>query len=43
MQFRTILAASTAIFICAASAQAAEVAALSGDNTISIVDPAASR
>ena len=38
MQFRTILAASAAVIIGAAAAQAAEVAALSGDNTISIVN-----
>ena len=38
MQFRTILAASAAVIITAASAQAAELAALTGDNTISIVD-----
>ena len=38
MQFRTILAASAAVIISAAAAQAAEVAALSGDNTISIVN-----
>ena len=38
MQFRTILAASAAVIISAVSAQAAEVAALTGDNTVSIVD-----
>ena len=38
MHFRTILAASAAVIIGAAAAQAAEVAALSGDNTISIVN-----
>ena len=38
MHFRTILAASAAVIISAAAAPAAEVAALSGDNTISIVD-----
>ena len=38
MQFKTILAASAAVIIGAVSAQAAEVAALSGDNTISIVN-----
>ena len=38
MQFRTILAASAAVIVGAAAAQAAEVAALSGDNTISIVN-----
>jgi Domain of unknown function (DUF4394) len=35
---RTILAASAALLIGATAAQAAEVAALSGDNTVSIVD-----
>jgi WD40 repeat protein len=38
MHFRTILAASAAILLTAAAGHAAEVAALSGDNTISIVD-----
>ena len=38
MHIRTILAASAAVIISAASAQAAEVAALTGDNTVSIVD-----
>ena len=38
MHFRTILAASAAVIVSAAAAQSAEVAALSGDNTISIVD-----
>ena len=38
MHFRTILAASAAVIIGAAAAQAAEVAALSGDDTISIVN-----
>ena len=38
MQFRTILAASAAAIVGSVSAQAAEVAALSGDNTIAIVD-----
>jgi hypothetical protein len=38
MHFRTILAASAAVIISAAAAQAAEVAALSGDNMISIVN-----
>ena len=38
MHIRTILAASAAVIITAASAQAAEVAALTGDNTVSIVD-----
>ena len=34
MHFQTILAASAAILLSTAAAQAAEVAALSGDNTI---------
>ena len=38
MNIRTILAASAAVLIGSAAAQAAEVAALSGDNTVSIVD-----
>jgi hypothetical protein len=38
MHFRTILAASAAVMISAAAAQAAEVAALWGDNSISIVN-----
>ncbi len=38
MYIRTILAASAAVIIGAASAQAAEVAAWTGDNTVSIVD-----
>jgi uncharacterized protein DUF4394 len=38
MTIRTILAASAALLIGTAAAQAAEVAALSGDNTVSIVD-----
>ena len=38
MNIRTILAASAALLIGATAAQAAEVAALSGDNTVSIVD-----
>lgn len=38
MNIRTILAASAALLIGTAAAQAAEVAALSGDNTVSIVD-----
>ena len=38
MHFRTILAASAAVIISVAAVQAAEVAALSGDNTISIVN-----
>ncbi len=38
MKFRTVLAASAALLLSAVAAQAAQVAALSGDNTISIVD-----
>jgi DNA-binding beta-propeller fold protein YncE len=38
MTFRAVLTASAAILIGATAAQAAEVAALSGDNTVSIVD-----
>jgi WD40 repeat protein len=38
MTFRAVLTASVAILIGATAAQAAEVAALSGDNTVSIVD-----
>jgi hypothetical protein len=38
MHIKTILAASAAVIISAVAAQAAEVAALTGDNTISIVD-----
>lgn len=38
MKFRTILAASAALLIGASAAQAAEVAALVGDNTIAIVN-----
>ncbi|MBM3530968.1 MAG: DUF4394 domain-containing protein [Alphaproteobacteria bacterium] len=38
MKFRTVLAASAAVIMGVAAAQAAEVAALSGDNTISIVN-----
>ncbi len=38
MTMKSILAASAALFITASAAQAAEVAALWGDNTISIVD-----
>ena len=38
MNIRTILAASAAVLIGSVAAQAAEVAALSGDNTVSIVD-----
>jgi DNA-binding beta-propeller fold protein YncE len=43
MHFRTILAASAAVVLTAAAAQAAEVAVLSGDNTISIVDTSAKK
>ena len=38
MNIRNILAASAAVLIGSVAAQAAEVAALSGDNTVSIVD-----
>ena len=38
MMFRSVLAASAALLLSAVAAQAAQVAALSGDNTISIVD-----
>ena len=38
MKFLTLIAVSTAVLLSAAAAQAAEVAALSGDNTISIVN-----
>ena len=38
MKFRTILAASAAFIVGTAATQAAEVAALTGDNMISIVD-----
>jgi hypothetical protein len=43
MNFRTILAAATAVAIGSAATQAAEVAALSGDNMISIVDTSAKK
>ncbi len=43
MKFRSILAASAALLLSAVAAQAAQVAALSGDNTISIVDTAAKK
>ena len=43
MYFRSILAASVAVVLTAAAATAAEVAALSGDNTISIVDTSAKK
>ena len=38
MNIRTILAASAAVLIGSVAAQAAEVAALTGDNTVAIVD-----
>lgn len=38
MKFQTIIAATAAVLLSAAAAQAAQVAALWGDNTISIVD-----
>ena len=38
MKFQTLVAATAAVLLSAASAQAAQVAALWGDNTISIVD-----
>jgi hypothetical protein len=38
MNIRTVLAASAAVLMSAGAAQSAQVAALSGDNTISIVD-----
>jgi hypothetical protein len=40
MNIRTILAASAAVLIGSVAAQAAEVAALTGDNTVAIVDTA---
>src|SRR5262245_30578264 len=43
MAIRTVLAASTAFLLTAASAQAAQVAALFGDNSIAIVDTAAKK
>jgi hypothetical protein len=43
MTFKTLLAASTAMFISAAAAQAAQVAALVGNDTIAIVDTAAKK
>ncbi len=43
MKFRTWLAASAALLLSAVAAQAAQVAALSGDNTISIVDTSAKK
>jgi outer membrane protein assembly factor BamB len=43
MKFRTVLAASAAVIFSAMAAQAAQVAALSGDNMISIVDTSAKK
>jgi hypothetical protein len=43
MQLRTILAASAALLLSAAAVQAAQVAALSGDSMISIVDTGAKK
>jgi WD40 repeat protein len=43
MKFQTILAATAAVLLNAAAAQAAQVAALWGDNTISIVDTSAKK
>ena len=43
MKVLTMLAASTAVLLGAVSAQAVEVAALSGDNTISIIDTTAKK
>jgi hypothetical protein len=43
MTFRTVLAASAALLMSAAAAPAAQVAALNGDNAVSIVDTAAKR
>jgi Domain of unknown function (DUF4394) len=43
MKFRTLMAASAAVLISAVAAQATEVAALSGDNTISIIDTTAKK
>ena len=43
MKFRTLLAASAALLLTAASAQAAQVAALWGENTISVVDTGAKK
>jgi len=43
MHFRTLLAASAALLITTAAAQAAQVAALWGDNSISIVDTGAKK
>lgn len=43
MKFQTIMAAAAAVLLNAAAAQAAQVAALWGDNTISIVDTSAKK
>src|SRR5204862_417368 len=43
MTIRTVLSASAALLISAAAAQAAQVAALMGENTIAIVDTAAKK
>ena len=43
MKLRSILAASAALLISAVTAQAAQVAALTGDKTIAIVDTAAKK
>lgn len=43
MKLKSLIAASTAVLLSGMAAQAAEVAALSGDNTISIVDTAAKK
>jgi len=43
MKFNTMMAATAAVLLSAAAAQAAQVAALWGDNTISIVDTSAKK
>ncbi len=43
MKFKTMIAATAAVLLSAAAAQAAQVAALWGDNTISIVDTSAKK
>jgi outer membrane protein assembly factor BamB len=43
MKIRTVLAATTALILSAAAAQAAQVAALIGDNSIAIVDTTAKK
>jgi len=43
MTIRTVLAASAALLISAVAAQAAQVAALTGDKTIAIVDTSAKK